>query len=74
MLAACTLIYIPRLLSPDKDCLKAPGKMSGRYLNRSNSLDDSGRQCKNKGSQVIIKAELLNLHPCNVFGGEARKP
>lgn len=73
MLVACTMIYTPQLLSQDKDCLKAPGKISGLYLNRSNSLDESGRQYKKKGSQVIIKAELLNLHPCNMFGGEARK-
>ena len=60
-------------VAQDKDCLKAPDEMSGLYLHRSNSLDDSGRQWKNNGAQVIITDELLNLHACNMFGAEAKK-
>lgn len=62
------------VLSQDKDCLKALDKMSRLYPYRPNSLDDSGRQWKNKGAQVMfITDELFNLCPCNMFWTEARK-
>jgi len=60
-------------LSQDTDWLKMPDKMSGPYLHRSSSLDDSGRQWKNKRAWVIVTNELLNLHLCNMFVAEARK-